>query len=832
MTLKRKDRNLNDAQNNLTAHVIGAIAVTTGMKFRLGESGPFHLRGERVGYPQRKAAILQAAQPTVRMRFGAFEADLSAGELRKHGIRLKLHDQPFQVLSLLLDRPGELITREEIQQKLWPSGTFVDFENGLNSAVNRLRDALSDSAEEPRFIETIPRRGYRFIAPVERLNGNVAPVGEAEPEPSVHRTKHWLWLVSAAAAAVLVVAAFGGWRLTHSAKKTLNFAARDWVLISSFGNRTGNPVLDGTLEYALERELSNSQFVNVVPRERTDDALRLMRKPLDTKIDAAVGREICLRDGGIRALLTGRIEKLGTVYVLSAQLIDPVRGVAVASLSEEDPADSQMAAAVRRLSNRVRETLGEKRALIQQGNQQLEKVTTPSLHALQLYTQANELMRVDGNQAAAAELLKQALVDDPNFASTHLLLGYTYANRGKDAEARPEFQRAFDLANSTPDRERLFIQASYYQAVQKDVPKAIEVYEALLRLYPDHYWAANNLTGLYEDTGRWDDSLKLSLRLADLRPDDLGVIEGAACGMFVTKNLDAAMPYIENARALAAADPDRARMIAAAGANAPAYDGTVEMLPVMDSWLRGDVTKAHSQIHELMNSGKELYYSAFLWSLGELGEAERHTKAVTDPEFVELYLGMGSYIKGDLPAARKHFQNYKGDLGGTPGVVVVRAGLLDKVEAKLREHTGTNHSIQVVRAEFDMARGRTKEGVALLEKGLDGMQLLPGGAFYLGSETLARAYEKQGDLDAALRVLQRAAAGKGKVSPCIGPFGGAWWLRDELQLADLYRKMGRMPEAERVENELRKMLIYADADHPILRELQKREPMVAAAPAK
>jgi TolB-like protein/DNA-binding winged helix-turn-helix (wHTH) protein/Tfp pilus assembly protein PilF len=110
---------------------------------------------------------------TVRLRFGAFEANLTTGELRKHGVHLKLHDQPFQVLCMLVSRPDELVTREEIQQKLWPSGTFVDFENSLNSAVNRLRDALGDSADKPKFIETIPRRGYRFIAPV-----GVAPLAE------------------------------------------------------------------------------------------------------------------------------------------------------------------------------------------------------------------------------------------------------------------------------------------------------------------------------------------------------------------------------------------------------------------------------------------------------------------------------------------------------------------------------------------------------------------------------------------------------------------------------------------------------------------------------
>src|SRR5215831_10802193 len=97
------------------------------------------------------------------VQFGPFEANFTTGELRKHGIRLKLQDQPLQILKMLLARPGELVTREEIRQNLWPSGTFVDFDNGLNAAVNRLREALSDSAENPKFVETLPRRGYRFI---------------------------------------------------------------------------------------------------------------------------------------------------------------------------------------------------------------------------------------------------------------------------------------------------------------------------------------------------------------------------------------------------------------------------------------------------------------------------------------------------------------------------------------------------------------------------------------------------------------------------------------------------------------------------------------------
>lgn len=100
------------------------------------------------------------------VRFGVFELDLSAGELRKNGAKLRLQGQPFQVLAILLDRPGEVVTREELQRQLWPSDTFVDFDHSLNTAINKVREALGDSASNPRFVETLARRGYRFIAPV------------------------------------------------------------------------------------------------------------------------------------------------------------------------------------------------------------------------------------------------------------------------------------------------------------------------------------------------------------------------------------------------------------------------------------------------------------------------------------------------------------------------------------------------------------------------------------------------------------------------------------------------------------------------------------------
>lgn len=142
--------------------------------------GPyFQLLRQRAGAPNELinyrliGSFMPEAGSQRVARFGVFEADLGSGELRKNGIRIRLQEKPFQVLVLLLERAGQMVTREELRDRLWPSDTFVDFDHGLNTAVNKLREALSDAAANPRFVQTVARRGYRFIAPVQ--NGSLLP---------------------------------------------------------------------------------------------------------------------------------------------------------------------------------------------------------------------------------------------------------------------------------------------------------------------------------------------------------------------------------------------------------------------------------------------------------------------------------------------------------------------------------------------------------------------------------------------------------------------------------------------------------------------------------
>ena len=144
----------------------------------------------RIGLRLRRLlidAVQVATAHPVRdgFRFGRFELDVRTRELRKDGVRLRMQDQPFEVLVMLLEQPGEVLTRDELRRRLWPDGTFVDFEHGLNAAVNKLREALSDSADNPRYVETLPRRGYRFIAAVTRATSAAPP--EPPPQPARSR---------------------------------------------------------------------------------------------------------------------------------------------------------------------------------------------------------------------------------------------------------------------------------------------------------------------------------------------------------------------------------------------------------------------------------------------------------------------------------------------------------------------------------------------------------------------------------------------------------------------------------------------------------------------
>ena len=195
--------------------------------------------------------LLATSSPPI-VRFSVFEVDLRVCELRKQGVRVKLQDQPFQVLTLLLKQPGEVVSREELRSQLWGSDTFIDFDNGLNTSINKLREALGDSADSPRFIETLPRRGYRFIAPLESRQQ------PGETAPSRGSRSKWLVIASFACIGALAIAAYSYF---HRVPKLTD---KDTIVLADFTNSTGDTVFDNTLRQGLSVQLEQSPFLSIV----------------------------------------------------------------------------------------------------------------------------------------------------------------------------------------------------------------------------------------------------------------------------------------------------------------------------------------------------------------------------------------------------------------------------------------------------------------------------------------------------------------------------------------------------------------------------------------
>src|SRR6266481_2604245 len=225
-------------------------------------------------------------RPPVLLRFGVFEVDLRAGELRKQGKRIKLQEQPFQVLAVLLQRPGEVVTREELRSQNWPPDTFVDFDNSLNTAINKLREALGDSADNPRFIETLPRRGYRFIAPVTNVDGTTRGTAAGVSAGVPLRSRK---IVVTAAIALLAAGIAGG--LLWRARQVRHLTEKDTIVLGDFANSTGDAVFDGTLREGLSVELEQSPFLSLLSEGGIHQTLRMMGQPANARLTPEIVRE-------------------------------------------------------------------------------------------------------------------------------------------------------------------------------------------------------------------------------------------------------------------------------------------------------------------------------------------------------------------------------------------------------------------------------------------------------------------------------------------------------------------------------------------------------------
>ncbi len=422
-------------------------------------------------------------QPGIVYQFGPFEVNPASRELLKNGRRVKLQEQPYRLLVALLENPGEVISREELRSRLWLDDTFVDFDGSLRVAVRKLREALDDDAEDPRYIETIPKLGYRFLVPeVRRIIAHhpVAHETSATPIAVSPKRNHLLRYGFAALAALILT--IGGVFLSQQRTHARLLTDKDMLVLADFANTTGDPVFDGTLRQGLAVQLEQSPFLSIISDDKIQQSLVLMGQPVDAKLTPAIAREVCQRTSSA-AVLDGAIARIGTQYLLTLKAVNCENGKTLASTEARASDQNHVLDALGNVSTEIRNKLGESLSTIQKFDTPLEQATTSSLQALKAYSSGTQALRTKGPEAATP-FFKHAIALDPNFAVAYAYLGVMASTTLEPSLSVNYRTKAFELRGRASEAEKYWITATYHKGVTGNIPKAIEACDLWIQDYP------------------------------------------------------------------------------------------------------------------------------------------------------------------------------------------------------------------------------------------------------------------------------------------------------------------------------------------------------------
>jgi len=447
------------------------------------------------------------------VRFEDFELDLRSYQVRRSGDTLRLERIPMEVLFLLVERRGQLVTREEIIEKLWGKNVFLDTDNAINTAIRKIRQVLKDDPEQPRFIQTVTGRGYRFIGQISEA---VVPPAQAPAQEQPAPTgigKRWKLIVPAIVAVLAL--SVGGYFYLHRAPKLTD---KDTIVLADFNNTTGDSVFDGTLRRGLAVQLEQSPFLSLISDERIQQVLRLMGKPADARLTPEIAREICERTASA-AVLDGSIASLGSQYVLGLRAEDCRTGDVLADEQVQVARKEEVLNALGQIATRFRSRVGESLTTVKKYDIPLAEATTPSLEALKAYSEGWQVSFSSGS-AAALPFFKRAIEIDPNFASAYAALGRMYGDIGESVLSAVNTSRAYQLRDRASDQERFFISLTYDLQVTGNLEKAQQTCELWMQTYP-RAWLPHALLagGVYPSIGKREESVEEAKIALGIDPD-------------------------------------------------------------------------------------------------------------------------------------------------------------------------------------------------------------------------------------------------------------------------------------------------------------------------
>jgi tetratricopeptide (TPR) repeat protein len=748
----------------------------------------------------------------------------------------------IEVLLYLVRNAGRPISKEELLQAVWP-GSFIE-ESNLTQHIFRLRRAFESEPAAGQMILTMPGRGYQFTAEVshEQLPKQLVPadslaafpVSSLDPDASEFALERWTertrlvveeisrpvprsWLASSwrtsAAVLAVAVALLSGWGLWRGRTRQPPPETRQ-IVLADFVNSTGDTTFDRTLRRALEVDLGQSPYLNVMTERAAVSLLQMMGRNGDTPMTPDVAREVCERSNR-KVLIEGSISAVGPQYLVVLQATSCTTAEPLSSAKAVAGERGQVLATVDKVAEQMRSGLGESAASLAGYSVPLSEATTPSLDALQAYSLGMYFDSQRRPQSQAIAAFQRAIELDPHFAMAYRMLGVQNGRLGQNDLAAAYYKKAFELSSQVSMHEQLAIRASYYAQSEHDVIAGIKASELFASTYPQDPVPEGNLVDGYMTLGQWDAALVAGERAMKLFPDEPIMYENLTTIYRSLHRYDDALKATQIVGKLRKGNPSEHLSYFTIAM----YENDEATFARESAWFGQ---------HD--DGATVLYYPSFRADAaagrGDLKRAEQLFQAEYDtaqranlPEAANGVLinqALAEYKLGCADTARTTLRRIPSSDKDSRELAAAEAELGDPAAAErfLTHHAAMTSDTLLnyvflprIRAAIAIQRGKPLEAIAALESARPYEM-----RDYTVPSLRAEAYLKAGRPDLALQEFNNILA-----NPGIDPVY-LYYPLAQLGVAKAYASQHRSNESRRAYEKLFELWKHADPDLPVLRQ--------------
>jgi DNA-binding winged helix-turn-helix (wHTH) protein/tetratricopeptide (TPR) repeat protein len=677
--------------------------------------------------------------PNDLYRFDEFELSRSRRTLTRNGLPVSLLPKTFEVLLCLASHPGRVVGKDEILKAVWPE-SFVE-ENNLTQHISLLRKALIDRAS---YIVTIPGRGYQFTADVTM---ETAPDAVAKPEAapeseSAHvsagnsgtdaaagsepawfaqfagAVPRWVWLstalVAVAGAAAGGVSAWKRWETPPEMRR---------VMVADFANSTGDAAFDHTLKRALEIDLEQTPYIDVMSEREAMNTLELMGRSPNTALSPDVAREICERSNR-QVLLMGNVLSVGREYLLTVEAADCASGRQLTAAKAEAESKEKVLAALDTVAEHVRRGLGEPNRSMEDYQVPIMQATTASLDALRSYSIGQSMDAEGKSETETLPFYQRAVELDPQFAMAYGAMANEYYNLSEPRLAAQFYKKAFDLSDRVSAKEKLILAAHYYSEGVQDMEQGVNTYRQWTEAYPNDWVPWANLANDYTQIGQYAPAIAAGEQALKLQPD-------RAINYSVLVRALMRAGRFNDARQTGAEAIQRGRD--SAGLHASLFEmatmsGDAKAIAAEMQWASNHSTGwygwyfAFVRAEAAAEAGKLGQAAELFQSAWETAQNENLQEAADDILVYEAGVELSFGLRQAARAALEHVHDANGD---SADLAVERAELGDIAAAErfLSTHSSDAHGgtlmadvdLPRIRASVAMAHSKPLDAVAALE---------------------------------------------------------------------------------------------------------------------